>query len=213
MMLARGVVRWLGIFSVIKAPQSLGIRLCGFLVWFPVMPWFSGWLWEVGWVLLTVWPLLVSLRLSLVPFALGRMSVWIIFFSPANLLIRFGICYLASVIYLALICVGGIFCKMLLPVSKGNRLETLLSDLCWLLASISSGKRGILGCFLGRTEMSPACFRTLCCMLDSERVLSLVFHLLLLIGVLLILGLSLKISYSLGSCRTVLWLLFSCGVL
>jgi hypothetical protein len=61
--------------------------------------------------------------------------------------------------------------------------------------------------------MSPACFRTLCCMLDSERVLSLVFHLLLLIGVLLILGLSLKISYSLGSCRTVLWLLFSCGVL
>lgn len=96
---------------------------------------------------------------------------------------------------------------------KGKSLETLLSDLCWLLASISSGKRGILGCFLGRTEMSPACFRTLCCMLDSERVLSLVFRLLLLIGVLLILGLSLKISYSLGSCRTVLWLLFSCGVL
>lgn len=63
----------------------------------------------------------------------------------------------------------------------GNRLETLLSDLCWLLASISSGKRGIWGCFLGRTEMSPACFRTLCCMLDSERVLSLVFHLLLLL--------------------------------
>jgi hypothetical protein len=89
----------------------------------------------------------------------------------------FGKCF-----YHALFCVEG--SKMLLHVSKGNHLETLLSDLCWQLASISSGKRGILGCFLGRTEMPTACFRALCCILHLVCVLSLVFHLFLLIGVL-----------------------------